>query len=165
MDELRSRTGRRWVAAGAALGLAAALAVGCGPGDGDPTGPAEPALTDPPATAPPGDQAPEVVVTMPEAGATVTVPFEVRVDSSVELGAIDDELHHLHIWFGDPSGQPLIVESGTATVEDAPDGDTTMVVQVHTFDHQPASDQVSVPLVVQGGSGGQTPGPPPGNDY
>jgi len=162
MDVFKLRTGRRWFAAAAALGLAAALAVGCGPGDDDPAGPA---LTDPPATAPPGDQAPELAVTMPEAGATVTVPFEVWVDAGVELGAIDDELHHLHIWFGDPSGQPLIVESGTATVEDAPAGDTTMIVQVHTFDHQPASDQVSVPLVVQGGPGGQTSAPPPGNDY
>jgi hypothetical protein len=165
MDVFRPRTARPWLAAATALGLAAALAVGCGPGDGDPAGPAEPALSDPPATAPPGDRAPELAVTTPEAGATVTVPFEVRVESSVELGAIDDELHHLHIWFDDPSGQPLIVESGTATVEDAPAGETAMIVQVHTFDHQPASDQVSVPLVVQAGSGGQTSGPPPGNDY
>jgi len=138
-----------------AFGLVTALA-GCAQPEGD----NDPAGGDPPAAGQ-GD-APTLAVTAPGDGETVTVPFEVSVDSNMELGTITEELHHLHIWFGDTSGQPLIVESDTTMVENAPDGETTMIVQVHTFDHQPASDQVSVPLVVQGGGTGEA---PPGNDY
>jgi hypothetical protein len=155
------RTNGKPFAAAVAFGLVAAVAAACGPGDGD--GGPGPAGGQPTAAAP-TDQSivPNLSVTAPAEGEAVTVPFEVSVDSSVELGTIDEQLHHLHIWFGDTSGQPLIVESDTTTVEDAPDGETTMIVQVHTFDHQPASEQVSVPLTVQGGSDG---GGPPGNDY
>jgi hypothetical protein len=155
------RTNGKPFAAAVAFGLVAAVAAACGPGDGD----GGPGLAGgQPTAAAPTDQSivPNLSVTAPAEGEAVTVPFEVSVDSSVELGTIDEQLHHLHIWFGDTSGQPLIVESDTTTVEDAPDGETTMIVQVHTFDHQPASEQVSVPLTVQGGSDG---GGPPGNDY
>ncbi|MPZ29113.1 MAG: hypothetical protein GEV12_22635 [Micromonosporaceae bacterium] len=164
MDVLPFCKKSRPFAAVAALGLAVALTAACGDsGDADP-----PAAQDPPATA----DAPEagdditLAVTTPAEGDTVTVPFEVSVDSSVELGAIDDQVHHMHIWFGDTSGQPLIIESDTTMIDDAPDGDTTMIVQVHTFDHQPASDQAMVPLMVEGGSGGESQDEDPGyGDY
>lgn len=142
------------IVAAAVLGLALALTGACGEtGDGDP-----PAGEDPAGQPPAGDE-PALSVTTPADGDAVTVPFEVSVDSNVELGAITEELHHLHVWFGDLSGQPLIIESDTTMIEDAPNGETTMIVQVHTFDHVPASEPVEVSLVVEGGSGGD-PGPP-----
>lgn len=162
MNVLAYRTKVAPFAVALALGLAIALA-GCAQPEGD----NDSTTGDPPAAGQ-GDQAAQTLtVNSPGDGDTVTVPFEVSVDSSVELGSIDEQLHHLHIWFGDTSGQPLIIESDTATIDTAPDGETTMIVQVHTFDHQPASDQVSVPLVVQGGGNGEDPGysPPGGNDY
>ena len=150
MDVFANRTRSRPVAAAAALGLVALFAAACGPGEGDAT----PEGQDPPIVTTPGEQGEmSLTVTTPSEGDSVTVPFEVSVDSGTELGTMAEQLNHLHIWFGDTTGQPLIVES-----------DTTMIVQVHTFDHQPASDQVSVPLVVQGGSDGEPSGPP-GNDY
>lgn len=157
MDVLPFWKRSRPLAAVAALGLAMALTAACGDdgGDDDPDPPAQ----NPPATggAPEaGDDDITLAVTTPASGDTVTVPFEVSVDSSVELGAIDDQVHHMHIWFGDTSGQPLIIESNTTMIDDAPDGETTMITQVHTFDHQPASDQVTVPLTVEGGSGGES---------
>jgi hypothetical protein len=161
MDVFANRTRSRPVAAAAALGLVALFAAACGPGEGDAT----PEGQDPPIVTTPGEQGEmSLTVTTPSEGDSVTVPFEVSVDSGTELGTMAEQLNHLHIWFGDTTGQPLIVESDTTMIEDAPNGDTTMIVQVHTFDHQPASDQVSVPLVVQGGSDGE-PSAPPGNDY
>lgn len=156
MDVLPFWKRSRPFAALAALGLAVALTAACGDdggegGDSDP-----PAAQNPPATsgAPEAGDDITLAVMTPAEGATVTVPFEVSVESSVELGAIEDEVHHMHIWFGDTSGQPLIIESDTTMIQDAPDGETTMITQVHTFDHQPVSDQVTVPLTIQGGSGG-----------
>lgn len=146
------------IVAAAVLGLALVLTGACGEtGDGDGDAPAG----EDPAGQPPAGDAPALSVTTPAEGDAVTVPFEVSVDSSVELGAIAEELHHLHIWFGDLSGQPLIIESGTTMIEDAPNGETTMIVQVHTFDHVPASEPVEVSLVVEGGSGD----PAPPGDY
>lgn len=148
----------RLIAATAAFVLAAALTA-CGEQDGG-----EPA-EDPGAQNPPAGESPAMEeditleVMTPTEGETVTVPFEVSVSSNQELGAIPDELHHMHIWFGDTTGQPLIIESDTTMIEDAPNGETTMIVQVHTFEHVPASEQVEVPLVVEGGSDG-----PPNDD-
>jgi hypothetical protein len=160
MDRLRFWNRSRLLTATAVLGLATALTAGCGGQGGNDPEQAPGGQGQPPA----GEQPDATLeVAAPAEGETVTVPFEVSVDSSMELGAITDELHHLHIWFGDTSGQPLIIESDTTMIQDAPSGDTTMIVQVHSFDHVPASDQVAVPLVVQGGSG--SPPPPPGNDY
>jgi hypothetical protein len=153
-------------AALATLALVGLLAA-CATEDADPDQ-ENPGGQPPAESAAPGDAEEATLEVMwPAEGETVTVPFEVAVESSAELGAIDDQLHHVHVWFGDTSGQPLIVESDTTTIEDAPSGETTMIVQVHTFDHVPASEQVSVPLTVQGGSEGEDQGDQtnPGYDY
>jgi hypothetical protein len=160
MDRLPFWNRSRLLAATAVFGLATALTAGCGDQGG--TESEGPGAQGPPVGS---EEDATLEVTTPAESATVTVPFEVSVDSTMELGAMSAELHHLHIWFGDTSGQPLIIESGTTMIDDAPNGDTTMIVQVHTFEHVPASDQVSVPLVVQGGSDSEGTRRPPGNDY
>lgn len=145
-------TKRRWIhrlAAGGVLGLLVTVTAACADGDGE-EGP--PAL--------PGAAEASLEVQTPGDGDTVTVPFEVRVNTDVTLGPIEDELHHLHVWFGDNQSDFDMYVSDTAQISSAPNGETTMWVQVHTFDHQPASEPVGVPLTIQGGDeGGDRGGP------
>jgi hypothetical protein len=148
---------KKTLAAAAVLGLAAALTAACaeetGPGNGTVgLGNGEPAEQ-------PGAGADEVMLELmgPLDGDVVTVPFDVVVGTDVELGPIADEVHHLHIWFGDdPTDQTGfdLYEADQVLVENAPNGEQTMWVQIHTFDHQPASEPVSVSLTIQGGTDG-----------
>jgi hypothetical protein len=161
MEKHPSRNKSRFAAAAAALGLAVALTA-CG---------TETDSNDPPPVLPEeesgtGSETVQLSVTSPSEGETVTLPFEVVTDADVELGAMADEMHHLHVWFDD--GDFELIESDTAEITTAPDGATTLWVQVHTFDHVPASDPVSVPLTVEGnGTGGEgdNGNRGPGNDY
>ena len=145
------------LAAAAAVGLAVALSA-CGT-EPDPIAPVpDPAAgSAPPATGtPPAEPAGgEPRIASPADGDTVTVPFEVTVEAGVELGAIADELHHMHIWFDDTQASPSVIESDTATVGTAeipaPEGETTLWMQIHTFEHGPVSDPVSISLTVDGG--------------
>jgi hypothetical protein len=132
------------------------MAMGCGAETEPPAagggGTAEAGGTDDDAS----DQQAEATLTImtPADGDTVTVPFEVTADAGVELGPVEDEVHHLHIWFGDdPTDQEgfELHTSARTMVEQAPGGEQTMWVQVHTFDHQPAGDPVAVSLTIEGG--------------
>jgi hypothetical protein len=149
--------GKRTLAAAAVLALAAALTAACAeeaePDNGTVgLGNGEPAEQ-------PGAGADEVMLEImgPLDGDVVSVPFDVVVGTDVELGPIEDGVHHLHIWFGDdPTDQTGfdLYEATQVQVENAPDGEQTMWVQIHTFDHQPASEPVSVSLTIQGGTAG-----------
>lgn len=98
-----------------------------------------------------GQEQVELTITSPSEGETVSLPFEVTADADVELGSMADRLHHMHVWFDD--GEFLVFESDTAQIQQAPEGATTLWVQVHTYDHRPASEPMSVPLTVEGGNG------------
>jgi hypothetical protein len=133
-----NKTTMRTLIAGAALGLLLATTAACGDEGGPPSLPAAG-----------GDATLEVLT--PGEGETVTVPFEVRVDTDVTLGPIADEVHHLHVWFGDDQTNFDLYVSDTVQITSAPNGATTMWVQVHTFDHEPASEPVGVPVTIEGG--------------
>ena len=141
----------------AVLGLVAALAVACADPEPDAGGPAggQPGQGD-------GDAAPTIEIVAPADGDTVTVPFEVTVDASVELGPIDEGLNHFHVWFGDTQDQPMVVESDSVRIEDAPSGEQTMWVSLQEADHTPIGDPVSISITIQGGS---EQAPPPPADY
>jgi hypothetical protein len=139
---------RRSIVAAATAGLVAALTMACG---AEAESPAGAGASDDHAT----DEAEaELRVTAPTDGDTVTVPFEVTVEAGVDLGPIENDLHHLHIWFGDdPTDQEgfELHTSARTMVEQAPAGDQTMWVQVHTVDHQPVGDPVAVSVTIEGG--------------
>lgn len=144
MDMNTSRRLRRSLAAAAMLGLATALTAACADDASSPSGEATGQQ----------DAGTSLEILTPGDGDAVSVPFEVQVDTNVELGEIDDERHHLHVWFGDDQSDFELATSTTAQVEEAPGGETTLWVQVHTFEHQPASDPVSVTVTVDNGGGG-----------
>lgn len=167
MEKLPLKLRNRAFATLAAFGLAAAMTA-CG-GDPEETDP----VADPPAAGEQDGAAGEDVtmdVLAPADGDTVTSPFELVVDADVDLGAMTDELHHLHVWFGDDQTNFELYESETVQIGNAPDGETTMWVQVHTFDHQPASEPTGLSLNVEGGAasdgdGGEEEGDPGYGDY
>lgn len=133
------------------LGLVAAMVAACADPDGG---------SDGTAGQEPGGSTPTIEIVEPADGATVTVPFEVRVDASVELGPISEGLHHFHVWFGDTPNQPLIVESDSVRIDNAPDGEQTMWVSLQEADHTPVGNPISITLTIQGG-GQQAPELPP----
>lgn len=103
----------------------------------------------------PGDDGTFLEVVTPTDGEQVGLPFQVQVNTNVVLGETEDERHHLHLWFGDNQSEFDVATSTTAQVEQAPGGATTLWVQVHTFEHQPASEPVPVSITVgDGGTGG-----------
>lgn len=137
-----NRKAIRSLVAGAVLGLLLATTAACADeDDGDGGAPALPAGS--------GEATLELLT--PGDGDTVTVPFEVSVDTNVTLGPLADEVHHLHVWFGDDQTDFDLYVSETAQITSAPNGETTMWVQVHTFDHQPASEPVGVTVTIEGG--------------
>ncbi|RZU76188.1 hypothetical protein EV384_4818 [Micromonospora kangleipakensis] len=93
-----------------------------------------------------------VIVAEPVSGATVSIPFTVKVDSSVPLGSSESGQHHVHIWFDDNETDYLIVESNTTQITDAPSGQHTMHVSLRNANHSPAGAEATTPITI--GSGG-----------
>jgi anti-sigma factor RsiW len=110
-----------------------------------------------------------VSVTTPRPNATVTVPFTVKLHSSVPIGATDTGKHHVHIWFDDNKNDYLVVESTTTEITKLSAGHHTMHVSLRNADHSPAGADAEVPIMVSGSSGASPSGSadttPPGNPY
>jgi hypothetical protein len=108
-----------------------------------------------------------VTVSEPAANSTVTVPFTVKVSSSVPLGPKESGAHHVHIWFDSDDANYKVVEAETTEITSLAGGAHTMHVSLRNADHSAAGVEVSVPLTVGGSGGGtQSPGgsdtgPPP----
>jgi hypothetical protein len=91
-------------------------------------------------------------VTSPASGANVSMPFTVKVTSSVPLGTTETGLHHIHIWFDGNDSQYQISYTDTAEVTNAPAGTHTMTVSLRNANHSDAGPRVDVPVTV-GGTG------------
>jgi hypothetical protein len=88
----------------------------------------------------------------PVSGATVAVPFTVRVESSAPLGPSESGKHHVHIWFDDNESDYVIVESDVVQITDAPAGQHTMHISLRNANHSPAGKEVTTPLTIGGGA-------------
>jgi hypothetical protein len=115
-------------------------------------------------------------------GATVTVPFTIKVKSSVPLGPTESGRHHVHIWFDANENDYQVVESDSLEVTNLPAGQHTVHVSLRNANHSPAGADTQTMVVVGGGDGAPaatpspsaatpSPGPPmseepdPGYDY
>jgi hypothetical protein len=88
----------------------------------------------------------------PVSGATVAVPFSVKLESSVPLGPTESGRHHVHIWFDNNEAEYVIVESDSVQITDAPAGQHTMHVSLRNANHSPAGEEVTTPLTIGGGA-------------
>jgi hypothetical protein len=144
---------RRGYALGAALGLTLAIGLaGCNSGSSG-SG----------STGSGSGSGRTLSVAEPASGATVTVPFTVKVNSSVPLGATNTGLHHVHVWFDDNSKDYLVVESDTTQVTNLSAGQHVMHVSLRNANHTRAGTDTETTITV-GGTGG-TPSPTTRPDY
>ncbi len=127
----------RKIAAGAALLLAAAALAACGDDESASTGGSGGGMA--------------VTVLEPAAGADVSVPFTVKLDSSVPLGPSESGRHHVHIWFDDDEDNYLIVESETTEISAAPTGEHVMHVSLRNANHSAAGVEANTRVVVAEG--------------
>jgi len=103
-------------------------------------------------------------VTSPSDGATVSIPFNVTLDSNVAIGPPESGNHHVHLYFdgATASGDYDIVYSNTVLVTRglAP-GTHTVVASLRNADHSDAGTYTTFTVVVSGsgGSGGSNPAP------
>lgn len=144
------KTVKTWrYVAGAAVGLALALGLtACGGGQ---SGGSSGAMS--------------VSVSEPTAGSTVALPFSVRVDSSVPLGATSTGRHHVHIWFDGNADNYRVVESDTTQITDLAAGQHTMHVSLRNANHSAAGAETEVSITVTGGAGPNPTGSAAPPDY
>jgi hypothetical protein len=137
-----------------AAGVAAALvlvAAGCGD-DGD----------DSTTTGAGGESGDDMTISVsePADGAEVDTPFDLALDTGVELGEPDTGLHHVHIYYdGDTDeGDYDLVYGPAFTVERPLDpGEHTVEAVIANADHSltDARDEITISV---GGAGAGTPG-------
>jgi hypothetical protein len=126
----------------AMAGITLLLLTGCG---GDDTSGATTAT---------GENGMTLSVNAPEDGAEVSVPFTVELESSEELGPIDEGLHHVHLWWDGDESEFTLVEADSAEITDAPEGQHTLTASLHNADHTPAGVEVEIDLAI--GEGGES---------
>jgi hypothetical protein len=107
-----------------------------------------------------GSGGPTLSITEPANGASVTVPFMVKVTSSEQLGTTESGKHHVHLYFDDNQNDYTVVESDTAKITNAPTGRHVLHVSLRNANHSAAGAEAQVELTI-GGAGGQT-SPSPG---
>lgn len=152
-----------------ALGLALAMTACSTDPNGGPPATSPPPPPPPPAQPSPAQPTPaediSLEVLAPTTGDVLSVPFEVTVEVSVPIGPPESEDHHVHVWFGIAQDDPIFLFETTMAVTEAPEGDQTMWVQVHTAEHEPVGEEVAVELTIEGGSGAGADDDDGGYDY
>lgn len=104
-----------------------------------------------------GDQ--QVTINEPADGASVEIPFAVKLDSSVELGSTDSGKHHVHLYFDGDDSKYEVIESDSVEITDSSPavsglkpGEHEMNISLRNADHSAAGFETSV-MVRVGGKG------------
>ena len=93
-------------------------------------------------------------IEQPAAGATVQVPFEVQLASSVELGPPESGDYHVHLFFDGDDKNYEVVNGTTYIVQKTPGSGThTIDATLHNADHSPAGARDSMEVTVAGAGG------------
>jgi hypothetical protein len=121
-------------------------------------------------------------IATPTDGAEVSLPFEVELESNVELGAPDTGNHHAHLYFDtDISSEDYDMVYGTTAevTRELEPGEHTIIASLRNADHSDAgpSQEITVTVTAGDGDGGDAsesepasdppsePALPPGGDY
>lgn len=146
---------RRWRRTAAVVGIALVAAVAACSDDDE-------GSTSTGAGAESGSGDMSISIEQPTDGATVQVPFDVQLDTSVDLGEPDTGLHHVHLYYDGATGEGDydIVYDDSPTVErQLSDGEHTIEAVIANADHSltDARDEITVQVGDTAG-GGSTPG-------
>lgn len=101
----------------------------------------------------------KVTINEPTDGASIAIPFTLRLDASVELGPPESGNHHVHLYFDDDDSKYEVIESENVKITDASpavkgldSGEHKLNISLRNADHSAAGFETSV--TVQTGSGG-----------
>jgi hypothetical protein len=95
-----------------------------------------------------------VKILEPASGASVSLPMNVKVESSVKLDKTETGEHHVHVYFDDNEDDYLVLEAASGQVTDTPKvtpGQHIMHVSLRNADHSPAGAETQIPVTVTGG--------------
>ena len=109
----------------------------------------------------------QVSVKEPADGASVQLPFTLKVNTSVPLGKTNTGLHHVHVYFDGNSQQYQVVESDTVEISSSSKsaagltpGKHELDVSLRNADHSPAGAETKIMVDVGGAGGGGQPQTP-----
>jgi Big-like domain-containing protein len=106
-----------------------------------------------------GGGGPSVELVTPSDGDEVSIPFDVQLEASEELGPTDSGAHHVHLYYdgveeGTPGQDYDVVEADSYTVErDLSPGEHTITASLRNADHSPADAEQTITVTVGDGSG------------
>ena len=106
-----------------------------------------------------------IAIASPADGATVSIPFDVQLESSVPLGEPETGNHHAHLYFDtDTNAADYDIAYGTTwqVTRDLAPGEHTITVALANPDHSLAgpTQEIHVTVSADGGSGdGEAPAP------
>lgn len=95
-------------------------------------------------------------ISAPSDGAEVSVPFEVKLHSSVPLGDPETGRHHVHLYYDTttPQGSYDLVYGDSFNVTNLSPGQHTILASLRNADHSDAGPAKLITVTVQGTAGG-----------
>jgi hypothetical protein len=105
----------------------------------------------------------------PADGDDVSVPFDVEVDPSVDIGEPDTGLHHVHLYYDGETAEgdyDLVYDEAFTVERDLAPGEHTIEAVIANADHSltDARQEITV-MVGEGSGGGGTDGTDAGGGY
>jgi hypothetical protein len=111
-----------------------------------------------------GGDAKTVTIKEPADGASIDIPFTLRLESGVELGTLESGKNHVHLYFDGDDSKYEVVESDTMEITDTSPaveglkpGEHEMNISLRNADHSAAGFDTSIKVNVNGGGGAQSP--------
>ena len=104
-----------------------------------------------------------IAIASPADGATVSVPFDVQLESSVPLGEPETGNHHEHLYFDtDTNAADYDIVYGTTwqVTRDLAPGEHTIIVALANPDHSLAGPTQEIHMTVSGAGGSDGEGAP-----
>lgn len=102
-----------------------------------------------------------ISIAEPADGATVQVPFDVKLDTNVELGQPDTGLHHVHLYYDGATGENDYdkVYGDSFTVDrQLGDGEHTIEAVIANADHSVTDTRAEITVRVGDTGGSDSPG-------
>jgi hypothetical protein len=107
-----------------------------------------------------------ISIASPADGATVSIPFDVQLESSVPIGEPDTGNHHVHLYFDtdtNAADYDIVYSTTWQVTRDLAPGEHTIIAALANPDHSLAgpTQEIHVTVSGSGGSGGGSGAPAP----
>jgi hypothetical protein len=101
-----------------------------------------------------------ISITEPTGDATVSQPFTLKVETSVEIGPPESGRHHFHLTFDGKTDDYTVEPDGEVTIDQLSPGRHTITVTLQNADHSPAGAEGEISVMVSNGAGSASPADP-----